>query len=56
MVSIAYHLCIWVQIEIICFVFDNSQNNMISDMPILFQKSEGKMQEKMSLIAFTLKE
>ena len=40
MVSVAYHLSKRGNTEIICFIFVNPQNNMISVMPILipFQK------------------
>ena len=33
----AYHLCKRGNTEIICFIFVNRQNNMISDMSVLFQ-------------------
>ena len=31
----AYCMCLWEQTEIIFFTFVKSQNNMISDMPML---------------------
>ena len=37
MFSLAYHLSKWAQKETLCFVFMNLQNNLISDMPLLFQ-------------------
>ena len=36
-ISVAHYVSKWAHTEILCFVFENAQNNLISDMPVLFR-------------------